>query len=81
MKTELKIFGTNLKSVRTNSGITQKEFAIFLGLTERSYQRYENRDNTPPYETLIKIADYINVSIDYLLGRTDDPTFKPVKLK
>lgn len=35
MKTELKIFGTNLKSVRTNSGITQKEFAIFLGHTLR----------------------------------------------
>ena len=72
-------FGTILKTTRTNFGITQKDFATILGITERSYQRYENGNNTPPYDTLIKIADYFNVSIDYLLGRTDNPTFNPIK--
>lgn len=77
----MKIFGSNLKTARTNSDITQKEFAAILGLAERSYQRYENGSNTPPYDTLVKIADHLNVSVDYLLNRTDDPTFNPVRLK
>lgn len=72
-------FGAILKTTRTNFGITQKDFAAILEITERSYQRYENGNNTPPYDTLIKIADYLNVSTDYLLGRTDDPTFNPIK--
>ncbi|MCL2853540.1 MAG: helix-turn-helix domain-containing protein [Defluviitaleaceae bacterium] len=43
-----------------------------LGITERSYQRYE-AENNPNHETLLKIADYFDVSIDYLVGRSDNP--------
>lgn len=73
-------FGSTLQSARLDKGITQKEFASIIGISERSYQRYENGNNTPPYETLVFIADYLNVSTDFLLGRTDDPTFHPVKM-
>ena len=48
----------------------QKQMAENLGITERNYQRYEATSN-PSVKTLIKIADYFDVTIDYLLGRSD----------
>ena len=52
--------------------MTQRQVANALGITERSYQRYE-AENNPNNETLIKLADYFDVSTDYLLGRSDNP--------
>ena len=62
-----------LKEVRKNKGSTQKQVAEFLNITERSYQRYENGGHEFNFSTLIKLADYFDVSTDYLLGRTDNP--------
>lgn len=47
--------------------------AIDLDLTQNSISRYETGEREADYQTLINIADYFNVSIDYLLGRTDNP--------
>lgn len=47
-----------------------------LFLSQNAISRYENGEREAGYETLIRIANYFNVSLDYLLGRTDDPTFK-----
>jgi len=44
-----------------------------LNMNQNSISRYENREREADYATLIRFADYFNVSIDYLLGRTDNP--------
>ncbi len=65
-------FSDRLKELRKSNGMTQKQIAAHFEMTERNYQRLEANDS-PSYETLIKFADYFNVSTDYLLGRSDDP--------
>lgn len=47
--------------------------AIELNLNQNSISRYETEEREADYATLIALADYFNVSIDYLLGRTDNP--------
>lgn len=64
-----------LKQLRKERGITQLKLAMDLNMNQNSISRYETGDHEADYETLIKIADYFNVSIDYLLGRTNNPTF------
>lgn len=61
------------KELRIKKGITQVRLAIDLNLSQNSVSRYENGERQADYATLIKFADYYNVSIDYLLGRTDKP--------
>lgn len=51
--------------------VTQKEMAIYLGISERAYQHYEAGTRTPKIDIATKIADFLNISVDYLLGRTD----------
>lgn len=60
--------------LRTNKGLSQYELAKVLSLSRGQISNYELGTRQPDYETLAKIADYFNVSTDYLLGRTDDPT-------
>ncbi len=68
-----------LKYLRNNSGISQKQLSKELGISERNYQRYEYGEREPSLSTLIKLADYFNVSLDYLTGRTDEPVNPNVK--
>lgn len=68
------MYGNRLKSLRKNLNKTQEEVAAGLGVSRGAYSHFENDRNEPDSETLSKIADYFQVSIDYLLGRTDDPT-------
>mgnify|MGYP000323757564 CR=1 FL=1 len=67
------MFGERLKSIRLHSGITQKEAANLFGITERAYQNYEINKSKPNVSLLISIAEYFDVSIDYLVGRTNNP--------
>lgn len=67
------MFGERLKSIRLHSGITQKEAANLFGITERAYQNYEINKSNPNVSLLISIAEYFDVSIDYLVGRTNNP--------
>lgn len=61
-----------LKELRKKKKISQLKLAMDLDMNQNSISRYENMERQADYETLIKIADYFNVSIDYLLGRTDE---------
>ncbi len=64
-----------LKELRKEKGISQLKLAMDLSMNQNSISRYETEERQADYETLIKIADYFNVSVDYLLGRTENRTF------
>ena len=64
-----------LKHLRKEKGISQLKLALDLNMNQNSISRYENGIREADYATLIKFADYFNVSIDYLLERTDNPEF------
>lgn len=68
------MFSTRLKELRTQAGCTQKQVAGALGITDRAYQHYELDKRKPDYKGLIALADFFDVSIDYLTGRSDNPT-------
>ena len=62
-----------LKQLRQKRGISQLKLAMDLGLNQNSISRYESGEREADYQTLIRLADYFNVSIDYLLERTENP--------
>ena len=62
-----------LKFLRKKKKISQLKLAIDLNLNQNSISRYENGTREADYATLIMFADYFNVSIDYLLERTENP--------
>lgn len=62
-----------LKELREKRNLSQLKLAMDLGLNQNGISRYENGVRQADYETLIKFADYFDVSIDYLLERTDNP--------
>ena len=65
------ILSRRLKELRKEKGLSQIQVAIFCDITEKTYQNYELMTREPKLEILIRIADFYNVSIDYLVGRTD----------
>lgn len=71
----METFPTRIKNLRESRRIYQREVAEALGVTTRAYQFYESGRSEPNIKTLIAIADYYQVSIDYLVGRTDVPDF------
>ena len=64
-----------LKEIRKQRGVTQLKLAMGLNISQNTISRYETGEREADYTTLIRLADYFNVSLDYLLERTDDPTF------
>ena len=60
-----------LKRIRKERKISQLRLAMDLNMNQNTISRYENMEREADYETLIKFADYFGVSLDYLLGRTD----------
>lgn len=62
----------NLRIARKEKGIKQNEIAQYLNINPKTYNRYENGKSQADYATLIKIANYLNTSVDYLLGRTEN---------
>lgn len=61
-----------LKKLRNARNISQLKLALDLNMNQNSISRYENGEREADYETLIKFADYFDVSLDYLLGRTNN---------
>ena len=61
-----------LKKIRKERRISQLKLAMDLNMNQNTISRYENMEREADYETLIKFADYFNVSLDYLLGRQDE---------
>lgn len=66
-------FSNRLKEIRITKGITQKQLAQHLEITDRSYQNYEYGNREPNFDTAIKLADLFDVSLDYLVGRSNNP--------
>lgn len=66
-----------LKTLRRAKGLTQEELAKALKISRSTIGMYENGSREPDYETLELIADFFNVDIDYLLGRTNKTTVIP----
>lgn len=66
-----------IRDLREDKDLFQKDIADYLQCSQSCYSHYEIGDRDLPTEVLIKLADFHNTSIDYLLGRTDNP--KPYK--
>lgn len=63
----------NLRSIREDNDIKQKEIAKYLNVSQNTYSQYETGVISLTAEILIKLSDFYNVSIDFLLDRTDNP--------
>ena len=68
----MEIFAKRLKELRKEKKKKQTEMAEFLGISPRAYQYYEGAAYYPEVPSLIKLADYFEVSLDYLLGRSEE---------
>ena len=62
-----------LKELRKTRNISQIKLALDLNTNQNTISRYENLEREADYMMLVKIADYFDVSLDYLLGREDEP--------
>lgn len=74
MDFNLNILGSRIRNLRENSGLTQKELSLMIGLTPKMISFYENNQRTPPIDVLAKIAKIFNVSVDYLIGDSTSNT-------
>ena len=68
-----KLVSMRLKQLRKEKNISQLKLAIDLNMNQNTVSRYETGEREADYAALIQIADYFQVSIDYLLERTDNP--------
>lgn len=64
-----------IRDLREDKDLTQTQVAKVLGMSQTGYSKYETGENDLPSSILIKLADFYNVSVDYILNRTSDPTF------
>ncbi|PWM72240.1 MAG: XRE family transcriptional regulator [Bacillota bacterium] len=65
------MFGNNLKNLRNEAQVNQKALASQFRVTQATISSWENGRTAPSFEQLIQIADYFDVSVDYLIGRTN----------
>ena len=61
-----------IRELRDERFIPQKEIAAYLGMSQTGYSKYETGENDIPTQILLKLADFYNTSVDYLLGRTKE---------
>ena len=66
----------NLKLLRKEKGYTQIALQMKTGIEQALLSKFENGERVPPTESLIRLADFYNVSIDYILCRTDNPNIQ-----
>lgn len=69
----IKVSRNNLKELRKSRNMTQIGLQMKTGIEQALISKFENGERIPPTETLIILANFYNVSIDYILGRTDKP--------
>ena len=62
----------NLRKLRDKTGTTQKQLAEAVNVSQQSINKYENHNIEPYIETLMQIADYFDVSVDYLIGHNEN---------
>lgn len=63
----------NLKKLRNQAGLTQISLQMKTGIEQALLSKFENGERIPPTETLMVLADFYGVSMDYIMGRTDNP--------
>lgn len=69
----MSVLGKRIREYRIKRGFTQAQMAEKLNMTESNYSSYERDKSKPPSDKLYQIASILNVSVDYLLGRSNDP--------
>lgn len=74
-----KILSQRLWDCRKKGGYTQREVSIYCDITEKAYHNYEAGRQEPRLSILMRIAEFYKVSIDYLVGLTDEPAPYPRK--
>lgn len=62
-----------IRDLREDHDLTQTQLAKIIGMSQTGYSKYETGENDIPTAILIKLSTYYNVSIDFLLGQTDNP--------
>ena len=67
------IMNNRLRALRKCRGYTQVSLQMQTGIEQALLSKFENGERVPPTETLMRLAEFYNVSIDYILGRTDNP--------
>ncbi len=67
------VMTNNLKKLRENKGMTQIAVQMATGIEQSLLSKFENGERVPPTETLMNLADFYNVSMDYIMCRTDNP--------
>jgi transcriptional regulator with XRE-family HTH domain len=75
----LEIFSERLRLQRKALGLTQLKLAEKIGVCRGAVEEWENRKKGTGFDNLVAIANALNVTTDYLLGRTDDPYFTRIK--
>lgn len=67
------MFSKRLRYLRKEKKLSQQKIADYLGISRQGYGKYEDGRSEPDHQTLVELATYFNVTIDYLLGRTNNP--------
>ena len=78
MRTEILKYG-RIRDIRNDRGLTQKQIAEILHVSQNTYSQYEIGTSRFPLDVVVKLAEFYDVSIDYLVGLTDDPAPYPRK--
>jgi len=74
-------YGNRIAKLRDERRLTQEELAGKVGITRAALSHYENNRREPDYETMQKIADFFHVSIDYIMGRSNEPSVIDAKVQ
>ena len=77
----MQMVGQRLRELREGVKLSQNKIAGIVGVRQSSVNRYENGQSDPPYPVLLRYADYFDVSLDYIFGRTDKPQGKLYQYK
>ena len=77
----MKVVAERIRSLRESARLSQVKMGEIVGARQSSLNRYEQDQSSPSYETLVRYADFFDVSLDYILGRTDDPQGKLYECK
>ena len=77
----MNLVSERIKTLRESIRLSQKDLAAKLGISQSGVNRYENKQSEASYETLLQYADFFDVSLDYIYGRTDKPQGKLYEYK
>ena len=80
MRIEILKYG-RIRDIRTDRGLTQKDIAKLLNISQNTYCQYEIGITRYPVDVVVTLAEYYGVSVDYLVGLTDEPKPYPRKKK